>query len=119
MRGGKPVISDAHERLRIFAVKGTVSVTPYPVRLGTTYLDAAPVEKPGSVTEFDRPRHITFHHTVLIQRGPLRAEVDARVRYTFLGNQRGTLVRRELELTMDSRGLVRLVYPSFFGVLSG
>ena len=36
---------------------GTIEVTPYPVRLGTTYLDAGPVEKPGSVTEFDPPRH--------------------------------------------------------------
>jgi len=37
---------------------GTVNVTPYPVRLGTTYLDAGPVEKPGTVTEFD-PRSIS------------------------------------------------------------
>ena len=34
---------------------GTVNVTPYPVRLGTTYLDAGPVEKPGTVTEFEPP----------------------------------------------------------------
>jgi uncharacterized protein YndB with AHSA1/START domain len=39
---------------------GTVDVTPYPVGLGTTYLDAGPVEKPGEVTEFDPPRHIGF-----------------------------------------------------------
>jgi len=29
------------------AFGGTVDVTPYPVRLGTTYLDAGPVLKPG------------------------------------------------------------------------
>ena len=43
------------------ACGGTVDVAPYPVRLGTTYLHAGPIEKPGSVTEYDRPDHISFH----------------------------------------------------------
>ena len=58
------------------AFGGTVDVTPYPVRLGTTYLDAGPIQKPGKVTEFDRPRHIGFQHTVMI-RSPIKTDVEA------------------------------------------
>ena len=35
------------------AFGGTTEVSPYPVRLGTTYLDAGPLgQRPGSVTEY-------------------------------------------------------------------
>jgi len=54
---------------------GTVNVTPYPVRLGTTYLDAGPVEKPGKVTEFDPPKHIGFHHTILVRKALLKTDI--------------------------------------------
>jgi hypothetical protein len=86
-------------------------VTPYPVRLGTTYLDAGPVEKPGSVIEFDPPEHISFRHTVLIRRGPPKTDIDARIRYTRETRQGGTIVLRELDLTLDLRGLFRLASP--------
>jgi uncharacterized protein YndB with AHSA1/START domain len=90
---------------------GTVEVTPYPVRLGTTYLDAGPVEKPGSVTEFDPPNHIAFRHTVLIRRGPLNTDIDARIRYTLEPRQGATFVLRELDLTMNLHGLFKLASP--------
>src|SRR5471030_2994522 len=90
---------------------GTVNVTPYPVRLGTTYLDAGPVEKPGSVTEFDPPKHISFHHTVLIRRGPLRTDIDAHIRYTLEPKNGGTFVVRELDLGLNLRGAFRLASP--------
>jgi uncharacterized protein YndB with AHSA1/START domain len=80
------------------AFGGTVDVTPYPVRLGTTYLDAGPIEKPGSVTEYDPPKHISFHHMVQLRRGPLNTDVDARIRYTFEPNDGGTFVDRRLVL---------------------
>jgi len=92
------------------AFGGTVNVTPYPVRLGTTYLDAGPIEKPGEVTEFDRPRRIAFHHTVQI-RSPIKLDVDARVRYTFEAGQGGTAVLRELDLIWDLRGPLKLLTP--------
>jgi hypothetical protein len=41
--------------------EGTVDVAPYPARLGTAYLDAGPIEKPGSAAEYDFPKHISFH----------------------------------------------------------
>ncbi len=65
------------------AFSGTINVTPYPVRLGTTYLDAGPIEKPGVVTEFDRPRHISFQHTVQVRQSLLHTDVKTRIRYTF------------------------------------
>jgi uncharacterized protein YndB with AHSA1/START domain len=65
------------------AFGGTVKITPYPVRLGTTYLDAGPGEKPDSVTEFDPPKHISFHHIVQIKQPPFDTDVDARIRYTL------------------------------------
>jgi uncharacterized protein YndB with AHSA1/START domain len=93
------------------AFGGTVDVTPYPVRLGTTYLDAGRIQKPGKVTEFDRPRRIAFRHTVMI-RSPITTDVDARIRYTFEPTQGGTAVLRELDLTVDLRGAFKLLRPA-------
>jgi hypothetical protein len=48
------------------AFGATKEVSPYPVRLGSTYLDAGPSgRRPGSVTEYDHPAHIAFHQTML------------------------------------------------------
>jgi hypothetical protein len=93
------------------AFGGTINVTPYPVRLGTTYLDAGPILKPGSVTEFDRPRHIAFHHIVQIRRPFLDTDVDAAIRYTFERTESGTFVERRLTLGFALRGLAGLALP--------
>ena len=75
------------------------------------YLDAGPIEKPGSVTEYDPPRHISFHHTVQIRQAPLNTGVDARIRYTFEPGDRGTLVDRKLVLTFHLQGIFNLAMP--------
>lgn len=93
------------------AFGGTINVAPYPVQLGTTYLDAGPIEKPGKVTEFDRPRHISFHHTVQIRQGLLDTDVDARIRYAFKPSDGGTVVDRILVLGFELRGIARLALP--------
>lgn len=93
------------------AFRGTVDVTPYPVQLGTTYLDAGPVEKPGRVTEYDRPKHISFQHTVQIRQPLLHTDVDARIRYSFELKDGGTFVDRILVLTFDLHGISRLALP--------
>jgi Polyketide cyclase / dehydrase and lipid transport len=93
------------------AFGGTVEVTPYPVRLGTTYLDAGPIQKPGSVTEYDRPRHISFHHTVQLRRSFLNTDIDARIRYTFEPGNGGTHVDRRLALTFNLPGVSSLAMP--------
>lgn len=93
------------------AFGGTINVTPYPVQLGTTYLDAGPIEKPGVVTEFDPPLHISFRHTVQLRQGFLNTDIEAQIRYTFAPKNGRTFVDRRLTLCFDLRGVRRLVLP--------
>ncbi|HEX8811544.1 MAG TPA: hypothetical protein VF742_06090 [Terracidiphilus sp.] len=81
------------------------------MQLGSTYLDAGPIEKPGVVTAFDPPKHIGFHHTVQLRQGVLNTDVDAKIRYTFEPKERGTFVDRRLTLVFDLRGAWRLLLP--------
>jgi uncharacterized protein YndB with AHSA1/START domain len=93
------------------AFGGTINVTPYPVRLGTTYVDAGPIQKPGSVTEYERPTHIAFHHIVQLRRSFLNTDIDARIRYTLDPMNAGTSVDRRLMLTFNLSGVSRLALP--------
>src|SRR5271155_1798253 len=94
------------------AFGGTVEVSPYPVRLGTTYLDAGPAgQRPGAVTAFDPPKHIAFHHTMLLKRGPLTANIDVHIRYEFEPVGSATHVIRDLDLTIQMPGLLKLAEP--------
>ena len=94
------------------AFGGTTEVSPYPVRLGTTYLDAGPAgQRPGSVTEYDPPKRITFHHTMLVKQGPLTADIDVHVRYIFEPVEGGAFVIRDLDLTIEIPGLMQLAKP--------
>ncbi len=94
------------------AFGGTTEVSPYPVRLGTTYLDAGPAgQRPGSVTGYDPPKYIAFQHTMLLKRGPLTANVDVHIRYRFEPVERATRVIRDLDLTIQIPGLLRLAEP--------
>jgi hypothetical protein len=63
------------------------------------------------VTEFDPPRHISFHHTVQLRQGLLNTSVDAQIRYSFEPKEGGTFVERGLLLTFDLKGIVRLALP--------
>ncbi len=94
------------------AFGGTTEVSPYPVRLGTTYLDAGPAgQRPGSVTEYDPPHHIGFHHTMLLKRGPLTANIDVRIRYTLEAADGVTHVIRALDLAIDMPGVFKVAEP--------
>ncbi len=94
------------------AFGGTTEVSPYPVCLGTTYLDAGPAgRRPGSVTAYDPPKHIAFHHTMLLKRGPLVANIDVQIRYTIEPVERATWVVRDLDLTIQIPGLLKLAEP--------
>jgi uncharacterized protein YndB with AHSA1/START domain len=84
------------------AFGGTTRVSPYPVRLGTTYLDAGPAgERPGSVTKYDPPKHIAFHHTMALKLGPFTGNSDINIRYTLEPAGRSTRVIRDLAMTLD------------------
>jgi hypothetical protein len=94
------------------AFGGTTEVSPYPVRLGTTYLDAGPAgQRPGSVTAYDPPKRIGFHHTMLLKQGPLMANIDVHVRYSLESVEGGTFVLRELDLTIQIPGLLKITEP--------
>jgi hypothetical protein len=94
------------------AFGGTTEVSPYPVRLGTTYLDAGPAgQRTGSVTAYDPPKHVAFYHTMLLKRGPLTANIDVHVRYTFEPVERATFVIRDLDLTIQIPGLLKVAEP--------
>ncbi len=42
------------------------------------YLYAGPAgQRPGSVTAYDPPWHITFHHAMLLKQGPLAADIGS------------------------------------------
>ena len=94
------------------AFGGTTEVTPYPVRLGTTYLDTGPLgQKPGKVIGYDPPRAIAFHHTMLLDLGPLAANVDVNVRYWLEPDGGATRVVRDLDLTIQMHGPLRVAEP--------
>ena len=95
------------------AFGGTTEVSPYPVCLGTTYLDAGPAgQRPGSVTGYDPPKSIAFHHTMLVKRGPLTVDADIHIRYTLEPEERATNVIRALDLTIQIPGLLKVATPS-------
>jgi uncharacterized protein YndB with AHSA1/START domain len=94
------------------AFGGTTQVSPCPVRLGTTYLDAGPAgQRPGSVTEHDPPERIGFHHTMLLKKGPLTANIDVHIRYTLEPEEGATSVIRDLDLTIQIPGLLKVAEP--------
>jgi uncharacterized protein YndB with AHSA1/START domain len=94
------------------AFGGTTEVTPYPVRLGTTYLDSGSAgERRGSVTEYDPPKRIGFHHTMELKKGLLSADIDVHIRCRFEPLERGTFVSRELDLTIRMPGIMKLAMP--------
>lgn len=94
------------------AFGGTTEVSPYPVCLGTTYLDAGPAgQRPGSVTGYDPPKYLAFHHTMLLKKGPLIANIDVNIRYTLEPIEGATNVIRDLDLTIQIPGLLKVAEP--------
>jgi hypothetical protein len=94
------------------AFGGTTQVSPYPVCLGTTYLDAGPAgERPGSVTGYDPPKSIAFHQTMLVKKGPLTADIDIHIRYTLVPVDGATDVVRALDLTIRIPGFLKVAKP--------
>jgi hypothetical protein len=87
------------------AFGGTTLVTPYPVRIGTKYLEGGPKGlRPGFVTTFDRPKLIAFHPTMLLKKGPLTANIDVNVRCTIEPVDSATRVTLDLH-PRDTMGL--------------
>jgi hypothetical protein len=99
--------------------QNTTDVQPYPVQLGSRYHDGKP-DQPGkdwwgTVTGFQPPGSLDFHHVIKVSQ--LRATVDVNIHYSFEPEHEGTHVRRWLVLDMEmpvySRPLRRLIVSSF------
>jgi hypothetical protein len=63
----------------------TTDVDPYPVTLGSRYLDGQPGEPGkdwrGTVTGFQPPGSLDFHHTIHVSQ--LRATIDVHIHYSL------------------------------------
>lgn len=83
--------------------EGTADVTPYPVRLGSRYRDGRPDEPGkewwGTVTGFQPPGSIDFHHTIEVSQ--VRATVDVHIHYSFEEVEGQTELGRWLVLDIE------------------
>jgi hypothetical protein len=104
------------------AFGSTTEVEPYPVRLGSRYHDGKPGQAGeswwGTVTGFQPPGSIDFHHTIAVRQ--LKATVDVHIHYSFEpeeGDERQTRVARWLALDIAMpialRPLRRFIISSF------
>jgi hypothetical protein len=97
----------------------TTDVEPYPVQLGSRYHDGKPGEPGkdwwGTVTGFQPPGSVDFHHTISV--GQLRATVDVHIHYSLEPDDGATRVTRWLVLDVAMpaalRPLRRLITASF------
>jgi Polyketide cyclase / dehydrase and lipid transport len=91
----------------------TTEVEPYPVQLGSRYHDGKPAEPGkdwwGTVTGFQSPGSLDFHHTIRVSQ--LRATVDVHIHYSLEQAGAGTQVVRWLVLDIAMPILLRPLRP--------
>jgi hypothetical protein len=92
----------------------TTDVEPYPVQLGSRYHDGKPGEPGkdwwGTVTGFQPPGSLDFHHTIHV--GQLRATIDVHIHDSFeQADAGGTQVTRWLVLDVAIPILFRPLRP--------
>ena len=91
----------------------TTDVEPYPVRQGTRYHDGKPGEPGndwwGTVTGFQPPGSLDFHHTIHVRQ--LRATIDVHIHYSLEPGDGGTQVTRWLVLDIAMPAVLRPVRP--------
>ena len=91
----------------------TTDVEPYPVRLGTRYHDGKPDEPGkdwwGTVTGFQPPGSVDFHHTIHVSQ--LRATVDVHIHYSLEAEDDHTQVTRWLVLDVTMPVVLRPLRP--------
>ena len=97
----------------------TTDVQPYPVQLGSRYHDGKPDEPGkdwwGTVTGFQPPGSLDFHHTIAVAQ--LRATVDVHIHYSIEPENASTRVSRwlvlDIAMPVITRPLRRLITSSF------
>jgi hypothetical protein len=91
----------------------TTDVQPYPVQLGSRYHDGKPGEPGkdwwGTVTGFQHPGSIDFHHMIRVRQ--LRATVDVHIHYSLEREEAGTSVTRWLVLDFSMPVVFRPLRP--------
>ena len=91
----------------------TTDVEPYPVQLGSRYHDGKPGEPGkdwwGTVTGFQPPGSLDFHHTIRVSQ--LKATVDVHIHYSFEAEDGSTRATRWLVLDITMPILVRPLRP--------
>jgi hypothetical protein len=91
----------------------TTDIEPYPVRRGSQYHDGKP-DHPGkdwwgTVTGFQPPGSVDFHHTIHVRQ--LLATVDVHIHYSLEAENGGTVVTRWLVLDVTMPVVFRLLRP--------
>jgi hypothetical protein len=93
--------------------KRTTDVDPYPVQLGSRYHDGRPDEQGkgwwGTVTGFQPPGSLDFHHVIHVKQ--LGATVDVNIHYSFEPQADGTHVTRKLVLDIKMPVYTRPLRP--------
>jgi uncharacterized protein YndB with AHSA1/START domain len=91
----------------------TTDVEPYPVQFGSRYHDGKPGQPGkdwwGTVTGFQRPGSLDFHHTIQVRQ--LKAIVETHIHYSFEPQDGGTVVTRWLVLDITMPILFRPLRP--------
>jgi hypothetical protein len=95
----------------------TTDVEPYPVQLGSRYHDGKPGEPGqdwwGTVTGFQPPGSIDFHHTISVRQ--LRATIDVHIHYSLEPADTAAGVTRWLVLDIAMPAVLRPLRPLITG----
>ena len=93
--------------------RSTTDVQPYPVRLGSRYRDGKPGDAGqdwwGTVTGFQPPGSIDFHHTIRVRQ--LRTTIDVHIHYSLEADGEATEVSRWLLLDFAMPVVFRPLRP--------
>ncbi len=85
-------------------------ITPLPVGLGTTYIDAGPSGiRRGEITEYDPPTRLSFHQPMHVKQGLVRGTIDIHLRHTLEQVEQTTRLNRDL--TLGIQGLLKVAQP--------
>jgi uncharacterized protein YndB with AHSA1/START domain len=92
---------------------GTTDVEPYPVQRGSRYHDGKPDDPGkdwwGTVTGFQPPGSVDFHHTIHVRQ--LRATIDVHIHYSLEAGDGTTTVTRWLVLDIAMPAIFRPLRP--------
>jgi uncharacterized protein YndB with AHSA1/START domain len=85
-------------------------ISPLPVGLGTTYVDAGPTgTRHGEVTEYSLPTRICFHQPMEVKQPLLTGTIDIRLCHRL--ETVGQMTRVDRDLTFQIHGPLKVAQP--------